>query len=44
MKMIQANPDFFQIIHSWAAANPIEFFFGMTVALMLVSHKLKDLF
>lgn len=44
MKTISANPDFFEIAHNWAAANPMEFFWVGTVTLMVVCYKLKDAF
>ena len=33
MKNVSANPDFIEIVHTWAQANPMEFFAGMTIAL-----------
>jgi len=43
MKLISTKPDFFDIIHTWAVANPFGFFFVATVILMVVCYVTKDL-
>lgn len=44
MKTISTNPDLFEIVHNWAAANPTEFFFGMTAVLMVICYRFRDSF
>lgn len=44
MKTISANPDLLEMAQTWAQANPMEFFWVMTVSLMVVCYKFRHAF
>lgn len=44
MKTVSANPDLIELAHAWAQANPTDFFWGMTVSLMVVCYKFRHAF